>query len=404
MTARDRARESSRSAARCLAVRPPALVVIIALVAATSAARADEFVDVGHPVEVGGGYVLDVDRRGLRVRQGKRRAPLTIAGGRPSPHATVEVTRRGASVTLSFMPTCWDVSETFSPDQLEARLAHATGVALRRRDPDGALAELTRAHALDPGFAPAASELARVLIAAGRLDDAAAVLPIADPVARLVGAMTDPTLAPLRDHPSMIAARAATPGGAALGPTGIGVTAAGDLVVREALGNHGACWSEDALRVLDGQTLRERARLPLVGAADFHGDGCDARRAHTAAGRRRMRARQALADQVLIALGTVPAIGELATVETDWTRHVRKLRFAAADLGLVIGADGAARWFRDGTLLAEHGPGTAPAADGGLITEPVVALLPDQRRAILQVNQTTCEWNEASVVVAIPAP
>ncbi|MBL8620150.1 MAG: tetratricopeptide repeat protein [Myxococcales bacterium] len=385
-------------------MRASALIVVAALVTAPAAARADELIEAGHPVEVAGGYVLDVDGDGLRVRQGARRAPLTIAGGRPASHATVEVARHGAAVTLRFMPTCWDVSETFSPDQLEARLAHATGVALRRRDPDGALAELTRAHALDPGFAPAAADLARALIAAGRLDEAAAALPIADPVARLVAATIDPTLAPLRDHPSMSAARAATPGGAALGPTGIGVTAAGDLVVREALGSHGACWSVDALRVLDGQTLRERARIPLVGQADFDGDGCDARRPHTAAGRRRIRARQALADQVLTALGTVPAAGELATGETDWTRHVRKLRFAAADLGLVIGADGAARWFRHGVLLAEHGPGTAPAAGDGLITEPRAVLLPDQRRAILEVNTTSCEWNEESLVVAIPAP
>jgi len=377
----------------------------ITLVAASATAgRADDQVEAGHPVRLDGGYVLDFDRDGLRVRHGRRRAPLTIAGERPAPHHAVQVSVAGAAVTLGFMPSCWDVSETFTVDQLEARLALAEGLAARRRDPDAALAALTRAHALDPAFASAADALARALIAVGRLDDAAAVLPIADPVARLVAGAIDPTLAPLREHPTMITARAANPGGATLGPTGIGVTAAGDLVMHEALGNHGACWSDEALVVRDGQTLRVRARLPLAGGVDARGDGCDGADPYTAAGRKRVRARQALADLVLTELGTTPAIGEVATVTTDTTRHVRKLRFAAADLGLVIGADGAARWFRDGQLLAEHGPGTAPADGGLLITEPHVVLIPDQGRAVFSDNEAGCEWNETQVVVSIPTP
>lgn len=399
-------RECSPAGARSPGVRASILLALgIALVAASATGgRADDQVEAGHPVRLDGGYVLDFDRDGLRVRHGQRRAPLTIAGERPGPHHAVQVNVAGAAVTLGFMPTCWDVSETFTVEQLEARLALAAGLAARRRDPDAALAALTRAHALDPAFAPAADALARALIAAGRLDDAAAVLPIADPVARLVAAALDPTLAPLREHPTMIAARAASPGGATLGPTGIGVTAAGDLVMREALGNHGACWTDEALVVRDAQTLRVRARLPLAGGADAWGDGCDDRHAYTAAGRKRVRARQALADRVLTELGTTPAVGEIATVTTDTTRDVRKLRFAAADLGLVIGADGAARWFRDGQLLAEHGPGTAPAAGGMLITEPLAVLIPDQGRAIIADNEAGCEWSETQVVVAVPAP
>ena len=70
----------------------------------------------------------------------------------------------------------------------------------------------------------------------------------------------------------------------------------------------------------------------------------------------------------------------------------------------MIGADGAARWFRDGQLLAEHGRGTAPAAGGLLITEPHVVLIPDQGRAIFSDNEAGCEWNETQVVVAIPTP
>lgn len=398
--------ECPPAGARSGDVRAYALLALsIAVVAASATrSRADDQVEAGHPVRLDGGYVLDFDRDGLRVRHGKQRAPLTIAGERPAPYQTVEVRVAGAAVTLGFMPSCWDVSETFTIDQLEARLALAAGLAARRRDPDAALAALTRAHTLDPTFAPAADALARALIAVGRLDDAAAVLPIADPVARLVAAALDPTLAPLREHPTMTAARAASPGGATLGPTGIGVTAAGDLIMHEALGNHGACWADEALVVRDGQTLRVRARLPLANGADASGDGCDGAQPYTAAGHKRVRARQALADRVLIELGTTPAIGEVATVTTDTARDVRKLRFAAADLGLVIGPDGAARWFRDGQLLAEHAPGTAPAAGGMLITEPLVVLIPTQRRAILMDNAAGCEWAEEQIVVAIPTP
>jgi hypothetical protein len=63
------------------------------------------------------------------------------------------------------------------------------------------------------------------------------------------------------------------------------------------------------LRVLDGQTLRASARASCWSAPPTSTAMADARRAHTplAAG---ACARQALADQVLIALGTVPAIGE----------------------------------------------------------------------------------------------
>jgi hypothetical protein len=150
--------ESARPAARCLDVRPPALVVIIALAAATAAARADEFVDVGHPVEVGGGYVLDVDRRGLRVRQGKRRAPLTIAGGRPSPHAT---SRSCAAVPPSRSASCRPAGTSArrsrpigSRPGWRTRPAWRCGAAIPT-----ALAELIRAHALTL-LRPAASELA----------------------------------------------------------------------------------------------------------------------------------------------------------------------------------------------------------------------------------------------------
>lgn len=376
-------------------------IAIVALAMAATA-RADQTVAPGERAAIGGGYRLEYDAGGLRLRHGHRTAPLTIAGDRPT-YQAVTIVRRGADVTLGFMPTCWDVDQTFSRDQLAARLEHAAGRAARRRDLDAALAHLTRAHTLDPGFAPAAHDLAVALAAAGRLDEAAAALPIADPIARYVAVALDDELAALREHPTVIAARAPAPGTGALGPLGLGVTPDGAVVGRESRGNHGACSTDDDLVILDGATLRERARIPQVRMADYRGDGCD-QPTFGRAGRRRIAAREARARQVLIDLGVTPLAGELATVSSDWTRHVQKLRFAAAGLGLVIGADGAARWFRDGALVAEHGPGTAHQPGGLLLAEPIAVLVPDQRRVIAQIDHAGCEWNEEVSWYAIPMP
>src|SRR5688572_4799791 len=60
------------------------VVLVAAMVAGASRATADEDgLGPGEKREIGGGYVLDFERDGLRVRRGKRSAPLSVGGWRP---------------------------------------------------------------------------------------------------------------------------------------------------------------------------------------------------------------------------------------------------------------------------------------------------------------------------------
>src|SRR6185295_4890064 len=127
------------------------------------------------------------------------------------------------AVTLSSTPDCDELVTRFTHAQLAALLDNAQGLASMKAGKLAPAAALF-AHALtlDPDLDVARRNHAGALARLGRLDDAAATLaPLLarsaiDTYARIV---RDPDLAPLREHPSILALRAAAPGTAQLDPT-----------------------------------------------------------------------------------------------------------------------------------------------------------------------------------------
>lgn len=124
---------------------------------------------------------------------------------------------RGSAVVVDYMmsESLMEWTQQYPMTQIEARLAHAQAQAHRKagRSAD-AMRELRRALALEPTLSTAAVELAELLLAAGRQDEAAAVVADAArtrPVWLYRQILDRQVLAPLEALPAIRAARA-TPG------------------------------------------------------------------------------------------------------------------------------------------------------------------------------------------------
>lgn len=403
------------------AVSRGALWGICLVISLAASARADAPVPEisGKDVRaIGGGYELYFGggRGGsgaegwLQVRKGKRSASLEVGEGVPRATQLVTVKVTGKAVTLSYMPRCEEVAVTYSRDQLAARLDLEEGARLAAAGkPAAAEPLLARAAALDPSWDRAARQLAKVRVKLGRADEAVAALAsrlAAAPLDEYVRIALDPQLASLVERPALRALRAqsagtaklraSSPGGAVLSGAGVARAPGGQLAFVESIGSHGACWQVTSLILRDGKTLARLAAVPLSVSGDHDGDGCSDPQL-TPEGAARIAARTAAANQILAALGFVALEGEVMTANEEVRPGVKRLRFGKSGLGLVLGADGAARLFQGGKLLVEH-----PAGSVGLPTVTEAALVPSERRVFLWRWWSGCEHEEGSDVVALP--
>lgn len=397
---------------RARAVRSGALWALGLMAALAASAAADVAAPEisGKDVRaIGGGYQLYFGGERLRVRQGKRSAPLEVGEEVPRATEVVSVKAKGKAVTLSYMPHCDDVQVTYSHDQLAARLDLEEGVrAAASGNHVAAEKLLARAAALDPGWERAERKLAAARVKLGRGDEAVAVLAsrlAANPLGEYVRIALDPQLASLVAQPALAALRAAVPGttqlhgasfrGVALSGAGVARAPGGPLAFVESIGSHGACWQVTSLVIRDAKTLASLVAVPLSSEADYDGDGCS-QPALSAEGRARIAARMAAVNQVLAALGFVDLEGEVMTANEEVRPGVHRLRFGTSGLGLVVGADGAARLFQGGKLLVEH-----PAGSVSLPSVIAAALVPSAQRIFFWRWWSGCEHKEGSDVFAL---
>ncbi|HUQ05279.1 MAG TPA: tetratricopeptide repeat protein [Kofleriaceae bacterium] len=379
----------------------------VLLLAATAAAA-----DAPRPQPVGRGYVLDYDGHGLRVRKGKRAAPLYVQDGLVW---RADITVEPGGVTVTHMPACDDIAQTFTYDQLEARLVFVEGQQLHTRKRfDEAAERFAEARRLDPTFVHAELSLPRTLVAAGRLEDALDVLAprlTADPLGTYLAVATDFALVPLRSRDELVRVRPALAGTARidpktrqLGSAGLALSPAGWIATIESQGNHGACSYGQSVVFRDASPLAVRASLPLVEEGDFEGDGCErdgGRDGLTPAGRANIRKRVAKANRLLAELGFSPPVGAIPGhfVSDDSGRDIHRMRFAKTQLGVVVAASGAVRVFHDDRMVAELPPGTLHADHMSFAT-----YLPTHGVVLVSTMSFGCEWAELRDLVALPVP
>jgi hypothetical protein len=390
-------------------MRGASLVVCagLLLLAANVAAQ-----DAPKPQPVGRGYVVDYNGHGLRVRKGKRAAPLHVQGGLVWRAGEIAVEPGG--VTITHMPGCDDIAQTFSFDQLEARLVFVEGQQLHTRKRFAEAAErFAEARRLDPSFVDAERDLVRELVSAGRPEDALDVLAprlTADPLAAYIEVQTDFRLKSLRTRDELVRVRPAIAGTARidagtrqLGSAGVAISPAGWIATIESQGNHGACFYAQRLVLRDANPLAVRASLPLVAEADFEDDGCDrdtTRDGLTRQGRDAIRTRVATANRILAELGFSPPAGAIAGTFVDDDRaDVHRMRFATTQLGVVAAANGAVRVFHDDRMVSELPPGTLHADSIALAT-----YLPDPGVVLVSKMSFGCEWSEHVDLLALPVP
>lgn len=417
-----------------------AAAALVLAAAAAPGARADPLLLEGVR-SIGGGYQLYFDQKQyqLRVRKAGRSAPLEVGATVPLPDDEITITASAAEVTLTVGDRC-AASQTYSHDQLAARLDNAEGLALLRRKPAEAAARFARAASLDPTYLPAAAHHAESLLTSPRATPAAAASPAAPaapaaatppagPTASSISAAAaalappfaahplrtylhvaaNPKLALLTAHAPLATLRAATRGTAtldaatlALSSPGLARSPRGWLATVETTSGHGMCAMETRLVLRDERTLGEVAALPLLGPADYLSDACEVRdpRTRSRAGRARVTARVAAANLILADLGFSAAGAAVSLGQASSgtpTAHV-------GELGLAFGGDGSVRVFHQRRLLAEHPAGTL--SDG---QHETAFLLPapapsSERRLLVVSTQIGCHRDQFATMDGIPLP
>lgn len=395
-----------------------AALVLGVMGALISSAGADDLsMGAGDVRAVGGGYELyfpappsldHFKNSALHVRKGARSAGLGIGPF----HLQLELSAN--AVKLSYMPMCEDVEQTFTHAQLEARLDHEEGVQLASQGKHAAAITLfTRAATLDPSHQPAYRDHAAALVKLGRPDEAIAVLAAkrpAHPMAAYVQLALDAPLSPLLGRPQLAHLRAAKRGTAKITGASSAIPAltmppvarapGGELAFLEVTGSHGACFAFTRLVIRDGKSLAELTSLSLINGGEYADDGCDQKAPFTKAGVKAVRAKVALANQTLAALGFTPPAVEQGKVEEEMGMEVKALRFAKHGVRLEAGPepDPAVRVLQRGKLLAQHPPG---AINLGPFFEQA-ALILDEQRILISTMSRGCYHSESISVQAVP--
>lgn len=351
-------------------------------------------------------------RTGLRVRKGKRSAPLPIDGLVSLPQFTVGFDTSPTSVRLIITPDCVDTDSTYSHDQLEARLDHEEGATLARKGKHAAAERLfARAAALDPTYEAAARDHAVALLKLRRPDDAIHALAATikrNPMGAYVKLEGDRQLAALLRRPGLAHLVAATPGTASIDAIDLSLRASeiarapgGELAfVHNVSGS--TCGYQLQL-ILRDTNLRELTALPLVEFGDFtyKSRDCEDDEHYAApfsnAGKGRIRKRVTAANQLLAALGFSPLpVDSLKTFEEPHPGSAT-LHFASGR-ALLLGQDRKLRLLEAGKVLFER-----PSRFGDF--EPVTFLsavmIPGEHRVLVTDRSLGCDGQDGVTMKAL---
>jgi tetratricopeptide (TPR) repeat protein len=235
-----------------------------------------------------------------------------------------------------------------SMGQLDARLANADAMTLHRRQRfDQAAEGFQRAVELDPSFDLARTNLASALARAGKVEPAATALSSMlklDPAQAYAKILSDPDLAPLREHATVKALRAGQSGKAKIDPGRLirskWLARTGNLLAAlHSESSWGSCAFEANLQVFDLKSGKQVAALPLAEMRDTSPD-CEARRP---------RKPQRIAERVEVAHRFLSDLGFEVALPIEEGKHdpsapegKHRYRFAKAGVTLAV-VDGMAR-------------------------------------------------------------
>jgi hypothetical protein len=377
------------------------LVVVAGLSFVRSASAGDDV------IKLGDGYELVAKDQGtIDVRKAKRRTQL-IGGYNFGTAAKVDA--KAKKVTITYSKECSaDGSETFTFDQLEARLLNTESLVLhRKKDWANASKGFAQAAKLDPGYKLAAFNLASAHSRLGQLPEANAALAPwlkAEPLATFVQINLDPELQPLLATKEVQAVKGATKRGS------ITVDAAGQLdggfafsAERNWLAvphSDAGMWDCGALRwiqVFDLTTTKLVAKLPLGGVPNGVGP-CEPgpSKAALAKAKSERAAKAKTAQEILVAFGFVktPSESTSATEKGD-DGDKRVARFEKAKIG-VVSNGGTVNVLRGNTSLGKG------SMSGGRFT--AAAYLPDAKAIVITsyVPSDMCARTDEDVVLVKP--
>ncbi|MCH9686579.1 MAG: hypothetical protein K0V04_34420 [Deltaproteobacteria bacterium] len=298
----------------------------------------------------------------LWVGDGTRRAPLRRQA------TSVQRTRRGHDARgeptliaeFTYEYACLPEGERveLSVRSLLARLENAAAMKMHRAgEYQASAAGFARAAQLDPQRWVPWSNLACALALSG--DPAAAVASLEplierEPLRAYHKVMSDPELASIRTHPTLVALRAPKPGNASLEGLTMAWSESKSLVaLRRQEQSWGSCAFVEELLLMSTETNEQVLTLPLVDWGDTDPSCDDGDAVIEPRYRERVASRGAAAQRLLRDMGfSVAADLEVVSVESS-TRHGRDLhtaRFPKARLGLAI-RDDEARVLRGNEVL-----------------------------------------------------
>lgn len=350
---------------------------------------------------LGDGYTLIVDRNGLHVVKGKRRARLVDAQSILA--ATVDNKTKQVDVKVSDFSCAGESKYHWTLTHLDARIENTAAYRLHKnKDYVNAAAGFAKAVAADPGWNLAAYNLASAQQLAGDKDAATTALApwlASAPIATYVQVTADPELAPLLERPELKAIRAALAGTAT-------ISAAGELDGKVAYSKDkgliastrterswGACVFQTELELHDAKTGSLVAHTPIIAWSET-ADECDEK-----ANRVVRRARPIVAKRIMTLTAMLRELGfvKVKTEKGAVTGDLRKgtARFAKAKLGVVM-AGGTAR-----ILVKDTEVGTAKVlellVDAVYVDEPRMMLL-----WTLRPGAEGCEGSDPTEVAVIP--
>lgn len=375
---------------------PRSALACLVLAALATSALADDTQQ-----SLGDGYTLLVDRNGLHVVKGKRRARLAEAQTILS--ATVDKKLKKVDVTVGDFSCASESTYSWTLAHLEARLENTAAYRLHKaKDYAGAAAGFARAVAADPSWNLAAYNLASAQQLAGDKDAATKTLApwlASAPIATYVQVTSDPELAPLLGRPELVAIRTAKPGTATL-------TAAGELdgtiayskdkgliALARSERSWGACVFQTDLELRDATTGALVAHTPIIAWSETSPE-CDDKSSGVLRRARPIVAKRTKAlTAMLRELGFVKAKTEAGSVSGG--REKGTARFARAKLGVVT-SGGTAR-----VLVKDTELGTAKVLE--LLQEAVVVEEPRMMVLwTLRPGAEGCEGTDPTEVAVIP--
>ncbi len=375
---------------------------VLCLVSFVSSAEAGDQV-----VKAGDGYEIVLPESGhIEVRKGKRKTIL-IQGHNFDSAAKVDA--KAKKVTITHDEECASgLTDTFTFDQLEARLLNTESLVLhRKKDWANAAKGFAQAAKLDPAYKLAAFNLASAYSRLGQLAEANAALAPwfkAEPVATLVQVNADPELQPLLATKEVAAVKAATK------PGTITVDAKGALdggfayspernwiAVPHSDAGYMDCTDPASIQVFDLATAKIVAKIPL-GWVPQTEEFCRPlpKKAAIEKAKAERAAKAKAAEGILVSFGFSKTASEIATADAKGDESEKRVaRFDKAKIGVVENG-GAVNVLRGNTSL---GKGTM---SGGRFTR--AAYLPDAKAMIVTsyVPSDMCARTDEDVLVVKP--